>query len=389
MLEKPSFQHPEKIWTYGYAEDMIGKGPLYEKGLATQKSLISRTKFERPLAERVDRAELFHEVIHERKNLRQEKDLEKGKRSKKFLEKVEEKIQVIKERIGSIFDKSKKKDKIYAAFLDTKTISTDLGNLGTQKIDYVDIKTEYTDSTKNPMFIIMGVGNDSNGLGVFPHELAMETDRRIIMLPQPDSYHGRVTGRFMLAELFSRKFEPHTKFFKSTIQEICEKENIERFDICGVSAGAVIASDLIKDEELGKKIDKKNLMVPPGITPIYENPIKRMIMQARTIEDQRKKGKLPKTMVTDFTSVQKSWLDRIFQQGTFLIMALKLARRIPWWKDLKDTNIIIAREDAVTYGIKHIDKIASSNPNLKIKIINGGHERHSVEPGDAIKALDL
>lgn len=398
MIEKPSFQHPEKIWTYGNAQDMIGNGPLYDKGLVTHKSLMPRTEnqknekqpgYQRPLAERVDRAEFYKEVMSERENIRQEKESEKGKRSKKVLEKIEERIGTIKEYIKNIFGEARKKDKIYASFLDTKPMSVDMGILGTQKIDYVDINTEYTDTTKNPIFIIMGIGNDSNGLGIFPHELAMETDRRIIMLPQPDSYHGKVTGRFMLAELFSRKLGPHTRFFKSAIETICGNEGIEKFDICGVSAGAVIAADLIKDKDLTKKIDKKNLLVPAGITPIYENPIKRLIMQKKTMEDQEKKGNLPKTMVTDFESVQKSWLDRIFQQGTFYVMALKLAGRIPWWKGLKDTNIIIAREDAVTYGIKHIDKVASADPSLKIKIISGGHERHAVEPKDAIKELDL
>lgn len=374
MNEKPSFQHPEEQWTYHNGKDMRGEGPLYEQGLVTHKSLIRETKLERPLAERVDRAEFYDEVLDKRKELKRET--------------IGDKIRDLKECIKNIFSKAKKKDKIYTAFLDNKPVSVDMGILGTQKIDYVDINTEYTDNTKNPIFIIMGIGNDSNGNGSFPHELAMETDRRIILLPQPDSYHGKVTGRFMLAELFSRKFGPHTKFFKSVIEQICEKKEIEKFDICGISAGAVITSNLIKDKELTKRIDKKNLVTPPGITPIYENPIKRWKMQNKTMEDQKEKGNQPRAMVVDFEMVQKSWIDRIFQQGTFYAMALKLAGKYQWWKNLEDTNVIIAREDGLTYGIKHIDKIRK-NKKLTVIEIDGGHEVVPMEPKKVIEKMDL
>lgn len=388
MSENPSFQHPEERWTYHHGEDMRGKGPLYEQGLVTHKSLIPGTKHQRPLAERVDRADFLKEVMSERENIRLEKESEKGKRGKKVLEKIGEKIGVIKDHIKNIFGEARKKDKIYGAFLENKPISVDMGILGTQKIDYVDINTEYTDNTKNPIFIVMGIGNDSNGNGSFPNELAMETDRRIILLPQPDSYHGKVTGRFMLAELFSRKFGPHTKFFKSVIEQICEKEHIERFDICGISAGTIVASNLIKDKELAKRIDKRNLITPPGITPIYENPIKRAKMQRETLEDQKQKNNTPRTMVTDFEMVKKSWLDRIFQQGTFYVMALKLAGKYQWWKDLEDTNVVIAQEDALTYGIKHIDKV-KANKSLRVETISGGHEVVAMEPKKVIDQMDL
>lgn len=371
MSEK-SYQMPE--WNYGFIPDMEGHNKLYSDGLVTRQSVIHEEVVEtrRPLADRRERAIDFYEVMEKREELKNETDREK--------------ISALKNEIKDVFSQAKKRERVYSAFLKSKSISVDMGKLGVQKAEYVDLVTQDTDLDQSPIVLIPGISNDTWGGGEFPIELALFTKRRIIMITHPESWYGSVTENFMKAVWKSKKFEPHVQFFKSAINQVVGEET--NFDICGVSAGAIISSEVIKDSDFSSRIGKKNLIVPPGITPFYEGFFKRIGMQTKSLDDQKKKNNLPKLMVTNETLLIKDKKKRELQNNTFLGMTFKLAQRYNWWQDLEEANVIIASRDAVTYGIKHVDKVRS-NPNLKVHIIDGGHEIPGVEPEKVIEKMDL
>lgn len=372
MAEK-EYAVPEMSWRYHMSKDMEGQDEQYENGFVTSQSVIHEETEEirRPLADRRERAIDFYEVMDKRNELRNETD--------------EEKKSILNDEIKDIFDHAKKRERVYSVFLKPKKVSVDMQELGVQEANYVDLATKDTDLDQEPIVVIPGISNDIWGGGEFPIELALSTNRRIILITHPESWYGSVTKDFMKAVWKSNNFEPHVHFFKSAINQIVGEDT--RFDICGVSAGAIITSEIIKDHEFLPRIGKKNLIVPPGITPAHEGFIKRIIMQKKSFNEQKKKNNLPKLMVTNATSLIKDKEKKKFQKGTFLTMTYKLTKKYNWWKDIEtETNVIIARKDAITYGIKHVNEVIS-NPNLKVHIIDGGHEITGVEPEKAIEKM--
>ena len=370
-------QIPEKKWRHGYTQDMEGYGVLYEKGLVTAQSLIyGENKYvKRPLAERLERAIDYKEVMNKRSELRVEKDGNKAL--------------TLREEIRSIFNRAKKRDQIYTTFLQPKSISIDMSELGVQKADYADLITKDTHFDQPPIIFITGISSGIDGVGELPIELVLLTNKRVIVLTHPESWGGTVTKDFVKAVRRSKKFEPHTEFFKLTIKQILEERGIDKFDICGVSAGAVIASEIIKDKEFFEKIGKKNFIVPPGITPVYENIFKRLVMQYKTIKDQKKKNYLPNSIVANIELIRKDKSKIKLQKKTLHTMAWKLGQKYPWWEGLGEVNVIIAEKDAVTYGIKYIDKVVNSNPKLKVRVISGGHEIVGAEPKKVIEQMNI
>lgn len=380
MTEK-TYENPEKPWRYGFTDDMEGHGKLYKQGSATKQSALPDNnegceRVKRPLADRVERAEDYWSVVNKKNELENEE-----------INGNSERVSILKAEIDSIINTAKKRDKIYSAFLKPKPISVDMGELGIQKAQYVDIKTEFTDPNKDPMVIVMGFGNNLNGLGGFSQRIAMETNQKVIMISQPDSLGGIVTNAFGKAVRKSKNFGPHTEFFKLAIKEILEEKNIDKFDICGVSAGAIMVSEIIKDKEFSGRIMKKNLIFPPGITKLTLLDIpKRLKLLKKTMGEQRKKGNLPKLMVTNIETIQKKKEQLKAQKKSFLAITLKLIQKYPWWNGLRDTNVVIADEDTVTYGIKNIDEV-KSNPNLSIHVVSGGHELWGTEPERVIEKM--
>lgn len=368
MNREVVYELPEKQWRFGFTKDMEDYGDLYEKGSVTRQSLLNGSRQEggvrRPLSDRTERAEDFKKIM-----------------------KLRSEICPDVVEIDGIINRAKEREKIHRAFLKPNPISVDMGELGIQSTIYMHIKTDTTNINKNPIFIYAGVGNGADGLGILPHRIAQETNQEVFMIAQPDSCEGNITDEFAEAVRTSKKFEPHVNFFKLVTQKILEENGFEKFDLCGVSAGAIIASEIIKDKELSQKIEKKNLIVPPGLTKLSLRDIpKRLKMQLDTIREQKKSGNLSKKMVTNIETVAKERRRIKSQKKSFNAMCLKLIQEYPWWRDLEDTRVIIAKNDAVTFGIKNIAKI-KANPKLSMEIIDGGHEIMATEPEKVIEKM--
>lgn len=266
-------------------------------------------------------------------------------------------------------------------------ITVDMGKLGIQKANYVDLSFRGTDLTKPPIVFIPGISNDVNGTGEFALELALSTKRRVIMLTYPESPQGKVTKQFCKAVLKSSHFGAHVEFFKGAIQQVVGNDS--NFDICGLSAGSVIVSEISKDKDYAKRIGKINLIVPPGMTGLSPMDVrKRLKMNEEAFSKIEEDGSVGKLMVTNLKFLDRTKEDINVSEWTFRFLALKLMKKYNWWEEMKEARVIVARNDGVTYGIKNID-VLKNNPNLSLEIIDGGHEVPAVNPEKVIEKMVL
>lgn len=279
-------------------------------------------------------------------------------------------------------------DEIYLNFLEgIEPISVDMGELGVQKANFVDLKFRGTDFSRRPIIFIPGISNDVNGTGEFALELALSSKRRVVMFTYPESPQGKVTKQFSRAVLKSKHFETHVGFFKSAIEQVLGKDCI--FDICGVSAGSIMVSEISKDEDFTKRIQKINLIVPPSVTGLNLFDIrKRLEMNNESTKKMEENGLVGRLMVTNIKSLDRTKEDIYASELAFRFLTLKLAQRYKWWKGMDKTRVIVAKGDGVTYTIKNI-KDLQLNPQLSIEIIDGGHEVPAINPQKVIEKMDF
>lgn len=279
-------------------------------------------------------------------------------------------------------------DEIYLRFLEgIEPIYVDMGKLGVQKANYVDLNLKDTDLTRPPIVYIPGISNDVNGTGEFALELALSSKRRVIMFTYPESPQGKVTKQFSKAVLKSKNFEAHVGFFKGAIEQVLGKDS--NFDICGLSAGSIMASEISKDKNFAKRIRKINLIVPPGITGLNPFDIKkRLEMNNEALKKMEENGLVGRLMVTNVKFLDRTKEEINIAERTFKFLALKMARKYKWWEGMSEAKVIVAKGDGVTYGIKNVDKL-KNNPNLSLEIIDGGHEVAAVNPIRVIEKMDF
>jgi hypothetical protein len=395
MRESPKLKEvelPEKLYRNGFSEDMGKKpGPLYNEGKVTYPTK-GKEKDKRPseqiekegeqkqhqrsVAERSDRVVLYSEV----------KKLSKEKKQAYNLGNTEE-VDRLKSKIWEVLKEGQTLDEYYAIHSRPDLISVDMGKLGIQKAEVVDYKTEDTDLDKDPIVILMGISADKGSAGVFGLRLAKETGRRVVMISHPDSWYGETTKEFAKAIKKSKNFGPHTAFFKAAINQILgEKAN---FDICGVSAGAIMASEIIKDKDFANRIGKKNFIVSPGITPLtIGNFFQRVYMLRKTIKQEKEEGSSLRLMISNIETIKKTKEQIRAKKKAGRAIFWKLAKRYPWWTELDEGNLIISNKDAITYGFKNIYKVME-NPNIRIKMINGSHQIMATKWEEVIAKMDL
>lgn len=370
MTEK--YQFPPEQWSYGLTEDMMGG-----QGKLSQRNLLTKPFKDRTVAERMHRAEDYEAILNKRRELKEA-----------IGNNDEKEVFELKTGIKNILDESKKRGEVYFNFLNgIRPISVDLGKLGVQEANYVDLSFKDTDLTKPPIVFIPGISNDVNGTGEFALELALSSKRRVVMFTYPESPQGKVTKQFSKAVLKSGQFEPHVRFFEGAIEQVLSKDGY--FDFCGVSAGSIMVSEISKDKDFAKRIGKINLIVPPGITGL--NPLdikKRLEMNNEALKKMEEDGSVGRLMVTNVKFLDRTKEDINVAEWTFRFLTLKMAREYKWWEGMSEARIIVAKGDGVTYGIKNVDKL-KDNPNLSLEIIDGGHEVVAVNPGRVIEKMDI
>jgi hypothetical protein len=352
-----------KPWSWGSNNELV-KEIFYNTRLTTKDSIIPKEDISRAWFMQSDRADLFKEVA---------------------------KCWEDKEKVREILDKANELDSLYIQYtLGKKQVEVDMKETGRQSSSYVILEPKKSDQNKRPIVIIPGISNDLDGLGSFPIKLALSTQRKVVLVAYPESNNGKVTKDFATGVEKSDNFGPHTFFFQSAINKIMGEET--EIDICGVSAGSIIATELMKDGDFNKRVNQYNLLVPPGIRKARF--IKGALREFKSLVLDGGYKRIPQIITTDLKSNWKTEIDYKAGQQTFNALKRKLMQEYPWWKNKlisgkgKKTTVIIAKEDGVTNGIDGIKRL-EQNENLDIKTIKGEHGVMSMKAEEVIKMMAI
>jgi len=356
--------HINSSWSWGSKSSLI-RGVAYDLGLTTKESKISGTEIDRPWGLLAERADIYKKIVENWGN-------------------KEEKIKLLNE--------AKNLDDLFEQFLkNKKPIEVDMGELGKQSSEYVELIPKGADLEKPPIVIVPGISNNVDGVGGFPIVLAFLLNRKVIIVGHPESSYGKVTKKFGEAVEKSDNFGPHMVFFKSAINQIMGEET--EIDICGISAGSIIVTELMKNEGFNKKINQANIIAPPGEKEVKpKNVLKRLFMEGKGLVVDKQIQFWPKLIVSDLKPAIKNETDWRAMKDTFKTMGDKLSHRHEWWNNNlvsgkgKKTGVIIFGNDGVTLGIEGVDEIRK-NPDLEVTIMDGGHGTAAVESEKVIRKM--
>lgn len=362
MTEK---DHVGSSWSWGSKSEAV-RGAAYNLGLTTKESNILGTEIDRPWGLLAERADIYKEIVENWGN-------------------KEEKIKLL--------EKAKIIDNLFEQFLkNVKNVEVDMGTLGKQSSEYVELIPKGADLEEPPIIVVTGIANNYDGCAGFGIILAFLTNKKVVIFGHPESSHGKVTNKFAEAVEKSDNFGPHKEFFKSAINQVVGEET--EIDICGVSAGSIIVTELMKDKNFNKKINQANLIAPPGEMEVKpQNVLKRLWMEGKALVADKQIKFWPKLIASDLKPAVKNETDWKAMKKTFKAMTDKLSHRYEWWKnDLisgkgNNTRVIIFKNDGVTLGIEGIGEIRRKNPNLELTTMDGGHGTGAIESEKVIKEM--
>jgi hypothetical protein len=371
--EKNEDVHSYPEWDYGSKSILGGKDlPILEKPLWFLRSKITRTGetlgMANSFATRAEHARFYKEIRKERKKSRRTDDMAKKTESK--------------ERINAIVKEMVEFDDLSHKFLtERQEINVDMGELGTQSAMIVRIKPKNASPEKKPLVYVPGISTNVDGTGIFPIKLAMETGQEVIVIGHPESWFSKLTPEFVNKIKDSNNFEPHTKFFRSAIDTVLGETS--EFDLCGLSAGTIITSELVKDETFNKRVGKISLIVPPGLadmtkpTNIFRGIRLFLRHELFKMNNPIYTGSIQTEAYEPMESVE-------LRHTAYKNIRSKLAKKYEWWENEnlnkgRKTKVILANHDEVTlggvYGKKRIDK-----DKFDIKIVKGTHSVASYDP---------
>ena len=316
-----------------------------------------------------------------------------------------------KERQASVRE-GRARDKIAEEFINAqREVRVSVGELGEQMARFVVLtppegrKTEETD-LKPPIFLISGISNDLESMGMLPQEIAFK-GRKVVLIGFPESWNGEVTDAFGKAAEESANYEPHTTFFKEAIKTIKENQEVKdrigdvsKIDLWGYSAGAAIVAEMLTDQAFRGQIadaaiiappncvDQKNLKIFGQEIPLPIAVIKELYQNLRPRNIKAAAG----LNVINRHDIQYTEDHRNRMLRTYNALREKVLRKNNWWKnDLRvrdggKITVISYESDHMTQSYKVADEIAQ-NPNLHLIKLPGSHNTPLTKPQDMIRAL--
>ena len=327
------------------------KDILYGVGLITHESNLKKTDEKRPLAERMDRAEFYKEFL-----------------------KTDN-----KEKRKEILSKAKELDNVFNQFSQNQQeIKINIDGLGEQMARYIILEPSKP-SDQPPIILLPGISNDLEGIGEMPIKL-VASGRRVIEIAYPESWHGKVTKEFGDAVKVSDKFEPHTMFFKKAINQIIGE--VGQIDLWGVSTGALIASNLLADNEFKQRVDKAALLVPPGE---INHKNFNISMSKEFLSTSRKFWLTTKVSVSNPEKINTSEKHRELMLHTHYALKEKILKKYLWWNRNLETGtgnktvVIIGNKDHITEAKKGKREIESNKTLNLYSIKLGNHSTPAVE----------
>ncbi len=287
---------------------------------------------------------------------------------------------------------------------DQQEVRVDLGDLGEQMARFVVLtppegrKTEETD-LKPPIFLISGISNDLESMGMLPQEIAFK-GRKVITIAYPESWHGNVTDEFGKAAEETATFEPHVSFFKQAIENIREMPDVKsklgehaQIELWGYSAGALIVPEILTDNDFGKKVSNAAIIAPAsnydqtmnqGKWHVFIDQIDTYLANFKNTAKMNPgfRGKIEVT--ADF---------RRRQERTFNALAKKVLKKYNWWEqDMRVADggkiAVVSYANDMQTQTPRVAREIMQNPNLHLIHLFGTHEAPKVEPETLINAIN-
>jgi pimeloyl-ACP methyl ester carboxylesterase len=291
-------------------------------------------------------------------------------------------------------------------------VSVEVGDTGKQTARFVvltppETRRSEAQDAKPPIFMIPGISNDLESMGMLPQELAF-SGRKVVLVGFPESWHGEATDAFGKATEESKTYEPHTTFFKEAISAIEDKQEVRdkigitsEIDLWGYSTGAAIVAEILAtDKQFREQVANAAIICPPNCVDqenfkIFgqEIPLPGAIInelwetvRPGNIKDAAKRN------VTNRHDIQSTEDHRKRMLKTYNALREKVLRKNDWWKnDLRvkeggKITVVSYDKDRLTKSYKVADEIAQ-NPNLHVIELSGSHNTPLSKPKEAIEAV--
>lgn len=317
------------------------------------------------------------------------------------------------EKRNAIIAQGHARDQLAEEFMSgQKEVRVDMGDLGEQMARFVVLtppetrKNEVQDA-KPPIFLIPGISNDLESMGMLPQELAFE-GRKVVLIGFPESWHGEVTDAFGKAAEESVDYEPHTTFFKKAIESIEQDQAVRdrigdslEIDLWGYSTGAAIVAEALTDKTFREQVANAVIIAPPSCVDQknlkilgQEIPLPGSILRElwQTLRPKNIKNS-PKRNVTNRHDIEFTEDHRRRMTRTYNALREKVLRRNNWWdKDLRvkdggSITVVSYDNDQITKSYKVVEEI-KQNPQLSVIELSGSHNTPLSEPENAINAVN-
>jgi hypothetical protein len=315
---------------------------------------------------------------------------------RELVNKVAETSKQDKDTRKSIIAEGHARDQIAEDFMNAqREVRVGIGELGEQMARFVVLtppesrRTEQLDS-KPPIFIVPGISNDLESMGMLPQEIAFE-GRKVVLIGFPESWHGEVTVVFGKATEESQSYEPHTAFFKKAIEAVRQEQEVKNrigepsdIELWGYSTGAAIVAEILTDSVFREKVSNAAIICPPSCVDqenlkIFgqEIPLPKAMVQelVQTFKNYRNASK---RNVTNRREIEFTKDHRERMLKTYNALRKKVLRRNDWLeKDLQvkkggTITLVSYDKDQLTKSYSVVDEI-KQNPNLKVIELSGGH----------------
>ena len=370
---------------YPEGSDVPGVRPILEKTSALSRR--SRIRIKNPVGETFERMSQRPDAL---------------RRTRREL--AEELKTTPKDERGPIIRDAHARDELAEEFISNQQeVRVDMGDLGEQMARFIVLtppenrKTWETDS-KPPIFLISGISNDLESMGMLPQEIAFR-GRKVVTIAYPESWRGEVTEEFANAAQDSATFEPHVSFFRGAIDKIMKdsKEQIGeqgKIELWGYSAGALMVSEMLTNESFAQKVSDAAIVAPAsnfdrkGVisvgTAILADQLKSFGTDFKNMAklNPNNRGKI------EFTADKRKRM-----QKTFDALYKKVLRKNNWWEqDMKVSEggkivVVSYGQDDMT-RTKIVEDNIRQNPNLHLISLLGTHQTPKIESEALISAVN-
>jgi len=313
--------------------------------------LINGNRVNRPGALRVERAHLLKQYL-----------LEKTKDGRKRLQ-----------------EEAQKFDLLDCQLMNKNEVSVDFEYYGIQRSSYVELDPNPgSDVNKPTIFLWPGISNDPEGTGWLGIKMAEMKNCRVIIIGYPEGWDGDVTKEFGDA-VAQKGLEPHTEYFIEATKLIAKEKGIGKFYLAGVSTGAALVGEAVKNEEFTGLINEAAVIAPAGCVDIKNIKLAKLKEMFSTFFDYLH---LPYLSPVNKRRVEMLQEKRDRMLNTFNPLSKKIMTKTEWWIGVKKAGVkmkaIVYRNDHLTESIKVVDELRQQE--IEVNIFNGFHSSPVLHP---------